>query len=36
LSESFHPVVQVLLAGIVAWALTGLGAGAVLFTKEVN
>lgn len=34
--QSFHPVIQALLATTFTWFLTALGATAVFFTKKVN
>ncbi|HKK83031.1 MAG TPA: ZIP family metal transporter, partial [Atribacterota bacterium] len=34
--NSFHPIMQALIAGIFTWGLTALGAAAVFFVKEIN
>jgi ZIP family zinc transporter len=33
---NIHPVIQALIAGLLTWAMTGLGAAAVFLTREVN
>jgi ZIP family zinc transporter len=36
LLQNIHPVVLAFIAGLITWAMTALGAGAVFLTKEVN